>query len=401
MVLKSIKPHIGIFGRRNVGKSSFVNAISNQYVAIVSDYSGTTTDPVRKAIELENVGPVILVDTGGIDDLGEVGEQRAKAAGREIAKVDLAVLVMTGNDYGGPERKLIKLFRKYCTPYFIVVNKCDINSINHEIRDTIKAELNIDIACISCRTKSGFEEVLKLIRKHLPPSSFINDSIMGNLVSAGQCILLVTPIDSLAPKGRLILPEVQVLRECLDNNCVCIVLRDVGLENFWKNGNVMPHLVITDSQVLKDVARLTPSQIPLTTFSILFARYKGDFKRYKNGTGVLSKLKDGDRILMLEACSHHVTHEDIGRVKIPSMIRRFSCKKLSFDVIAGTDPLPSDLSRYRLAIHCGGCMLTRRQVLGRIGALVDHGIPVSNYGMTIAYCLGVYNRTVSLFKRID
>ena len=399
---KNERPHIGIFGRRNNGKSSFINAISNQEISIVSDYAGTTTDPVNKAIELTGIGPVVLIDTPGIDDTGELGQKRIEKTLKSIKIIDMAILMISSNEFGDPEKQLINEFVEHNVPFFIVHNKSDIHKSDKETEDLINNEIKADIIDFSAllKNKDEIELIIDLIRKYMPDSVFDSPTIVGDLVSYGDIVLLITPIDVQAPKGRLILPQVQVIRDLLDNDCVTIVLKEREVDSFLRNTGIKPKLAITDSQVFLKADASIPPSIPLTSFSILFARYKGEFNKYIEGTPHISELKDGDNVLILESCSHHVAGDDIGRVKIPRWISNFTGKQLNYDVAAGFDSTPRDIKDYSLVIQCGGCMLSRKQIVNRLKPFIDAGIPVTNYGMSIAYVQGIYKRAVAPFTGV-
>lgn len=399
--MKSMRPHIGLFGKRNSGKSSIVNAIAGQDVAIVSPVAGTTTDPVHKVMEITGFGPVVLIDTAGIDDEGAVGVQRVARSEDAVRQSDLAILVITGNTFGYDERRLVKLFEDARLPFFVVHNMSDIEDLRSDVKSALENEMRTDVIAFSAVDRRNFNLLLEKIRANAPDSRFNNPSILGDLVSYGDTVVLVTPIDAQAPKGRLILPQVQTIRDCLDNDCVVIVLKERELDAFFRTSAAKPALVVTDSQEFMKVAASVPPDIPLTSFSILFARLKGDFAAYVEGTRAISRLQEGDRVLILESCSHHVGGDDIGRVKIPRWLANFTGRTLGFDVVAGLDNPPLPVEQYSLVIQCGGCMLTRTQVMNRILPAVKRGIPVSNYGMTIAYCLGIFERAIEVFNIIS
>jgi [FeFe] hydrogenase H-cluster maturation GTPase HydF len=391
------KPYIGIFGRRNNGKSSLVNALTGQEIAIVSDVAGTTTDPVKKAMELPGIGPVVLVDTAGIDDLGELGEKRIARTRSILAIVDLALLVLAGNLFGSFEEELIAGFEEYGIPFIIIHNKSDIEVLHPRIMREIKNITDAKIIEFSALLNTETSTLLELIRKLIPESAYRSNSLVGDLLRYGDVILLITPIDIEAPEGRLILPQVQVIRDILDNDGIAIVVKEREADAYLRRMNPKPSLVITDSQVFLKADAIVPKEIPLTSFSILLARQKGDFQNYLLGTPHLSNLKDGDRVLILESCTHHVSCDDIGRVKIPRWLSNFSGKKLEYETVAGLGRLSRDIHEYAIVIQCGGCMITRKQIINRLKPAVDAGIPVTNYGMAIAYVHGIYNRAVSPF----
>ena len=391
------RPVIGIFGKRNHGKSSFINAITGQDVAIVSEHAGTTTDPVRKTIELTGIGPVILIDTAGIDDSGELGNLRIKRTKEIIKTIDLAILLFTGNSYGGFEKELAASFYEYGVPFFIIHNKSDIEPLESGFKLKAEKEFKTEIIDFSAVQPENMDEILFLIHKNIPETVYSQPTIVGDLLSYGDVVLLITPIDIEAPEGRLILPQVQLIRDVLDNDCVAIILKEKEVDSFLKRTGIKPRLAITDSQVFLKADAMIPKDIPLTGFSVVLARYKGDFQAYLKGTPEISNLKDGDRILMLESCTHHVACDDIGRVKIPRWISSFTGKKLEFDVVAGLNELPLDIREYALVIQCGGCMISRKQLMNRLKPALDAGIPVTNYGMAIAYVQGIYDRAIAPF----
>ncbi|QKG78998.1 [FeFe] hydrogenase H-cluster maturation GTPase HydF [Tenuifilum thalassicum] len=394
---KESKPHIGIFGRRNNGKSSLINLLAGQDVAIVSDYAGTTTDPVKKSFEITGFGPVILIDTAGIDDEGELGEKRIEKTLHAINQIDLAILVLSANQWDSYEKMLVDKFKKTDTPFIIVHNKNDIEPASEALKNQLKDLNHKGFLDISCKIKKYPEELIALIKKAIPESSYRTPTLLGDLISYGDIVLLITPIDVEAPAGRLILPQVQAIRDVLDNDAVAVVLKEREVDAFLRKTHVKPALAVTDSQIFVKADASIPRDIPLTSFSILLARFKGDFDNYLKGTPKISELKDGDRILLLESCNHHVSCDDIGRVKIPRWISNFTGKQLEYDVVAGLDQLPRDIKDYSLVIQCGGCMITRKQIINRLRPAVEAGIPVTNYGMAIAYVQGIYNRAVAPF----
>ncbi|MEI6093559.1 MAG: [FeFe] hydrogenase H-cluster maturation GTPase HydF, partial [bacterium] len=389
--MKNQRVHIGIFGRRNVGKSSFINALAGEDISIVSEQAGTTTDPVNKTMELGEVGPAVLIDTAGIDDIGEIGAKRIIATKKVIKKINLGILVITNSDFDSPEMEIVKDFEEYNIPFFIVHNKSDVNKINTDKKKGIELKAKTEIIEFSSVTKQNLNLVLEAAKKYMPDSVFNNPSILGDLVNPGDIIMLVTPVDAEAPMGRMILPQMQTVRDVLDNNCINIVLKETELELFFKKFDIKPKLIVTDSQAFKKVNSIVPKDIPLTGFSILFSRLKGDFKKYVEGTRHISDLKDGDTVLILESCSHHIITDDIGREKLPRWISEFTNKKINFDVVAGLDSVPKDIKEYSLVIQCGGCMLTRKQILNRIKLAADSNIPITNYGMAIAYTHGIFD----------
>lgn len=398
---KEAKPHIGIFGRRNNGKSSLINVLAGQEIAIVSDYAGTTTDPVKKSFEITGFGPVVLVDTAGIDDEGNLGEKRIAKTVETIKIVDLAILVITNNNFGSFEIDLIKAFKDVDTPFILVHNKADISTLQPETINTIGENYSGSVLDFSTLNPVKLEALVEMIKKAIPESAYKNPSLVGDLLSYGDIVLLITPIDVEAPAGRLILPQVQAIRDILDNDAVAIVLKEREVDAFLRKTKIKPALAITDSQIFVKADGMIPKDIPLTSFSIILARFKGDFEPYLEGTPKIADLKDGDKILVLESCNHHVACDDIGRVKMPRWISNFTGKKLEYEVVAGLDKLPNKITDYAMVIQCGGCMITRKQIHNRLKPAIDAGIPVSNYGMSIAYVQGIFERAVKPFVKVD
>lgn len=397
--LKSSRPHMGIFGRRNVGKSSLINVLSGQDTAIVSSYAGTTTDPVSKTIEIHGFGPVVIIDTAGIDDTGELGGLRIDRTLRIIDRVDIAILVIDNNIFGDFEKNLVEQFKGSHIQYLIVHNKSDISPIDETLLESLKKDYAVDIIDFSTVNKENIEAIIDSMRRITPPSMFKNPTILGDFVSYGDLVLLVTPVDLEAPEGRIILPQVQTIRDCLDNDCITVIVKERELDAYWAKIGINPDLVVTDSQVFLKVAASIPSHIPMTGFSILFARLKGAFEEYLEGTPHIRRLKDGDRVLIMESCSHHVAADDIGRVKIPRWLTNFTGKNLEFEFAAGLDNPLRPIRDYSLVVQCGGCMVTKKQIRQRLKPAIEAGIPVTNYGMTIAFCLGIYERAISLFTK--
>lgn len=398
---KDAKPHIGIFGRRNNGKSSLINALAGQEIAIVSDYAGTTTDPVKKSMEITGLGPVILIDTAGIDDVGELGEKRIAKTKEALKTVDLAILVITNNTFGEEETKLISSFSDLAVPYFIIHNKSDISILNADLKEKIENEFKSIVIDFSVLNPQNKELIIQSILKIMPESAYRSQSLIGDLISYGDTVLLITPIDIEAPEGRLILPQVQVIRDILDNDGIAVVCKEREVDTYICRMEPKPKLVITDSQVFLKADASVPKDIPLTSFSIILARQKGDFENYIKGTPHLSKLKDGDRVLILESCTHHVSCDDIGRVKIPRWLTNFIGKNIEYEIVTGLSKLPRDIHEYAMVIQCGGCVLTRKQVINRLKPAVDAGIPVTNYGMAISYVHGIYDRAIAPFLNIE
>lgn len=391
-------PHIGIYGKRNSGKSTTINFLAGQDVAIVSDVAGTTTDPVKKSFEITGFGPVVLVDTAGIDDEGELGQLRIQKTLESIKSVDLALLVITNNTLASDEEHLIEEFAKTDTPFVIVHNQSDRIALLPEFSNKLTEKYNSPIVSLSALKREGLEALLTAIKNTIPEYSYKTPSLLGDLVSYGDVVLLITPIDVEAPAGRLILPQVQAIRDVLDNDAVAIVLKEREVDGFLKRTGIKPALAVTDSQIFNKADAAIPRDIPLTSFSTLLARFKGDFENYLKGTPKIAELRDGDKVLILESCTHHVSCDDIGRVKIPRWISQFTGKKIDFTVVTGLDKLPN-ITDYALVIQCGGCVITRKQLMNRLRPAIQAGVPVTNYGMTIAYVQGIYNRAIAPFTQ--
>ncbi len=391
------KPHIGIFGLRNRGKSSIINALSGQQIAIVSETPGTTTDPVKKTVEVKGIGPTIFVDTAGIDDAGELGHQRVYRTQEVLEMVDVAVLVLADNELTKEDEMLIARFIDLEIPYILVHNKSDLRMPDLAFQKQISTKYAKKIIEFSALQDTHRDKLLLEIVNIMPPSVYMKKSILGDILNYGDIVLLITPIDIEAPEGRMILPQVQAIRDILDNDCVAIILKEKEIDAFLRSTQIKPKLAITDSQVFLKVDASVPKDIPLTSFSIMLARHKGDFYNYIKGTPKISELKDGDTILLLESCTHQVSCDDIGRVKIPRWISNFSGKKLHFEVVAGLDKLPKAITEYALVIQCGGCMVTHKQLMNRLKKATSNNVPITNYGMAIAYVQGIFDRAISPF----
>ncbi|MDY0199167.1 MAG: [FeFe] hydrogenase H-cluster maturation GTPase HydF [Tenuifilaceae bacterium] len=393
------KPHIGIYGRRNSGKSSLINMLTGQSVAIVSEHPGTTTDPVKKSLEILDFAPVILIDTAGIDDIGDLGIKRIEKTFETISHIDLAILIITNSLWGDFEEHLVERFSKQNVPYIIVHNKGDLAQLDSELKIALQAlPQKPTIVEMSMITKVGFIQLVDAIKQTIPDSSWQIPTLLGEIIGKGDIVLLITPIDTEAPAGRLILPQVQAIRDILDNDAIAIVLKETEVVGFLGSTGIKPAIAVTDSKIFSLADSLIPADVPLTSFSILLARLKGDFDSYIKGTPKIAELKDGDRVLILESCTHHVSCEDIGRVKIPTWIRNFTSKELEFDFVAGLDKLPRAITDYALVIQCGGCMITPKQLKSRLLPAIEAGIPITNFGMAIAYVQGIYNRAVAVFE---
>lgn len=393
---KDLKPHIGIFGRMNNGKSSIINKLTGQNMAIVSEQAGTTTDPVKKSIEIFGIGPVILIDTAGIDDMSELGKQRVEKTYQTLKEIDCAILVITGEDFGEPERNIIAEFKRHEVPFIIVHNKSDIAKLSENKLKVLVKEYNTNILEFSA-LKDDAKAIQEALKKAIPESAYKKASLLGGIIKPGDVVVLVTPIDDEAPEGRMILPQVMAIRDVLDNDCICVVLKETALKQYFESNMPRPNLVVTDSQVFKIVNEIVPKDVMLTSFSIILARLRGDFGNYLKGTPQLSNLKDGDKILMLESCTHEISCGDIGRVKLPNLIRKFTGKNIEFTYLAGLTPI-ENIHQYAMAIQCGGCMATRKQLINRTNMAVENGIPISNYGMAIAYMNGIFDRVTGVFS---
>lgn len=376
--------HIGFFGCRNAGKSSVVNAVTGQELCIVSDTKGTTTDPVQKAMELLPLGPVVIIDTPGYDDEGELGLLRVRRTKQVLNKIDVAVLVVdTSVGLRDFDRELLALFAAKSIPHCLVYNKCDLaNPPDGSLQ-------------VSALTGQGIHELKETIAR-LALKEGPEPQLVGDLVQAGDLVVLVTPIDASAPKGRLILPQQQVIRDLLDHHAAAVVVQDTELSQVLNKLGTTPAMVITDSQVFREAAADTPESIPLTSFSILMARYKGLLEMAVRGAAAIDALQDGDMVLISEGCTHHRQCEDIGTVKLPRMLRKYTGKDIQFHTSSGND-FPEDLSAYKLVIHCGGCMLPGREVLYRMKCACDQSTPITNYGIAIAYMQGILKRSISMF----
>ncbi len=389
--------HIALFGRRNAGKSSLINALTNQQVAIVSQIAGTTTDPVYKSMEILPLGPVVMIDTAGLDDEGELGQLRIKKSLEVLAKTDLALLVMDAKTGGGElEEKIIGLCKEKNIPVIGILNKIDEYQIELSAQETIKEKLHLEnLVAVSALQKTGISD-LKIALVKTAPAHFDNQTIVGDLLSPGDTAVLVTPIDLAAPKGRLILPQVQVIRDILDCDAMAYVVKERELKECIANMKKKPRIVITDSQAFLKADADTPPDVLLTSFSILFARYKGNLEVLVEGAKALLALKPGDKVLMSEGCTHHRVEDDIGTVKIPRWIRQYVGGEIEFEWSNGMT-FPSNLSDFKLVVHCGACMLNRREMLGRILEAQEQGVPIVNYGVAIAALQGILPRSLSPF----
>lgn len=387
----SERVHISFFGKRNAGKSSVINAVTGQDLAIVSQVKGTTTDPVYKTMELLPLGPVMVIDTPGIDDEGELGALRIRKSYQVLNKTDVALLVVDGTVGRQPEDEmLIRRFKDKGIPYLVVYNKMDL--VDGE------PACGEDEMWVSAREQQNIwelkERIARLGRQEEP-----DKRIVGDMMEPGDFLVLVVPIDKAAPKGRLILPQQQTIRDILDGDGYAVVVKENGLKDTLEKLGQPPRMVITDSQVFGRVAEDTPADVPLTSFSILFARYKGDLEETVRGVRALDTLKEGDKVLICEGCTHHRQCDDIGTVKIPRWIREYTGFDVGFDFTSGTE-FPDDLSPYRMVIHCGGCMLNEREMKYRIQCAADQGVPITNYGILMAHLRGILKRSVALFPEV-
>ncbi len=392
---KSFRIHIGIFGRRNTGKSSILNALTQQEVSIVSEVAGTTADPVEKPMELLPLGPVLFIDTAGIDDRGLTGDKRVEKTIAVFDRTDLGIIVTNFEDWGKYELRIMEEFKSREIPFLVAFNKADIYTENKKITGQLK-DTRVNYVSTSATTGTGIPELRELILKTAPVDFIERPGILSDLVSPDELAILVIPIDSAAPKGRLILPQVQSIRDLLDNDSMCLIVKENGLKNALSKLNKPPKLVVTDSQAFAKVAADTPKEIPLTSFSILFARFQGDLTEMVRGALTIDKLKPGDKVLIAEACSHHPSEEDIGTVKIPRWLNQFVGGELDFSNCKGNN-LPQSLEQFKLIIHCGACMWNRRAMLSRIMKARQAGVPITNYGLTIAYSLSIFERALEPF----
>ena len=392
---KSFRLHIGLFGRRNVGKSSLLNALTQQEVSIVSEIAGTTTDPVEKPMELLPLGPVLFIDTAGIDDVGALGEKRIKKTVGVFDRTDLGIIVSSSHEWGEFEEQILQQLQEREVPVIIVLNKADLQTAKSCMLNSFSVS-QLPVVETSVVTNQGISKLRQTILKSAPDNFINRPSIVADLVGPGEAAILVVPIDKEAPKGRLILPQVQSIRDLLDGDSFCMVVKERELREALSRFNKPPKLVVTDSQAFLKVAADTPPDIPLTSFSILFARHQGDLTEMVRGAMAIDQLKAGDRVLIAEACSHHPIGEDIGTVKIPRWLTQYVGGQLQFDHSRGRD-FPANVADYKLIIHCGACMWNRREMLSRLIKARQVGVPLTNYGLTIAYSLGIFERALQPF----
>ncbi len=393
---KGMRLHIGIFGRRNTGKSSLLNALTSQQVSIVSHIAGTTTDPVEKPMELLPLGPVQFIDTAGMDDIGALGSMRVKRSVRILDRTDIALLVSTPSSWGDFEEELLARFKALAIPFLIILNKTDIEEPEPGLIAELSGRDLPPPILTAAPSGKGISDLKEALIREAPDSFLTSPSIVGELINPGEMVVLVVPIDLEAPKGRLILPQVQTIRDILDHDACSMVVKERELRAALDMLKQPPALVVTDSQAFLKVAGDTPPGVPLTSFSILFARLKGDLAAFVEGALSIEHLQSGDRILIAEACTHHPIAEDIGRVKIPRWLRQYVGNQLEIQHVQGSD-FPDDLSPYNLVIHCGSCTFNRKQLLSRILACRNAGVPITNYGVAISYTLGIFERALAPF----
>jgi len=392
---KAFRLHIGFFGRRNVGKSSLLNAVTRQSVSIVSDVPGTTTDPVEKPMELHPLGPVLFVDTAGIDDIGALGAQRIEKTRQVIARSDIAVLVTEAGVWGAFENTLLAEISGYKIPVIVVLNKADLRKPMDEQLEALTRR-KLSHVLLSATNGNGVEALRELLWQAAPKEAAESPVIIRDLVGPGETAVLVVPIDREAPKGRILQVQAQVMRDLLDGMASCMVVQDAGLERVLSNMKTPPSLVVTDSQVFEYVARVTPIDVPLTAFSILMSRLKGDLAAQTRAVLAVDTLRSGDHVLIAETCTHHPIEEDIGRVKIPRWLEQYVGGKINFTHVKGRD-FPEDLSQYKLVIHCGACMWNRQEMMSRIRFCEGQGVPITNYGLVIALVQGILERALGPF----
>ncbi len=396
---KSFRLHIGIFGRRNAGKSSLLNALTRQQVSIVSEVAGTTTDPVEKPMEILPLGPVLFIDTAGIDDVGALGQLRVEKTRTIFDRTDIGIIVAEAGHWNQFEQSILDELRRREIPAIVAFNKCDLGEPAAETVDRLKTEA-IPLVPMIASTGDGVLALREALIRSVPEDFLKPPPILNDLVPPDELALLVIPVDLEAPKGRLILPQVQTIRDLLDGDAQALIVKETGLRGALARLNRPPAIVVTDSQAFEQVAAETPPEIPMTGFSILFARQKGDLYQMAEGALAIGDLKPGDRVLIAEACTHHPIADDIGRVKIPRWLQDSVGGPLKIDFTAGRDFPDDDLEKYDLIVHCGACMWTRREMLSRLMRCRQAGVPVTNYGITIAYTLGVLERALKPFPEL-
>ena len=393
---RAIRHNIALVGCSNVGKSSLINALVGQDISIVSEYAGTTTDAVYKPYELLPLGPVTFIDTAGLDDDTEIGQLRIKSTKKALYRTDMAILVVAEKGITDFDKNIIRKLEETNIPFIVVFNKTDINKPNQKDEEYL-SKIKVSYAKVSSAEKQGIENLKDLIIKTIPEENKKQTPLLDGLVRANDKIILVTPIDSSAPKGRLILPQVQVLREILDLRAISVVTQVEELSEAISSLQNAPKIIITDSQAIHQVNKIVPQNIPLTTFSILFARFKGDLQTMVEGAGHIDKLVDGSKVLIAEACSHHTQEDDIAKVKIPQLLRKYTNKNINFHFCTGSD-FPENLEEYSLVVHCGACMLNKIEMNRRLKECLRRNIPITNYGVAISKAQGILDRVVEPFR---
>lgn len=396
-----LKPHIGIFGRRNAGKSSLVNYLTGQSIAIVSDLPGTTTDPVKKSMEIGGIGPVVLIDTAGVDDTGDVGQLRINSSRAVLPQCNLALILFRDNDFSSFEEQLVCDCQKNNIPFLLIHTQQDRMPLCDSKSDELFAKYGTTVFPLSVNDDLCHAKLLDAIRRAMPETAYRHHTLLGDVVTTGDVVVLVTPIDSSAPEGRMILPQVQVLRDLLDHHAEILFCQPEELEKTLNSLKSAPRLVVTDSQAYAMVSKIVPEDVFLTSFSVVLARAKGLFPHYVHGTPFIDNLRDGDKVLLLESCTHNVTCEDIGRVKLPKLLAKYTGCHLQCETMGGSTPLPNDIGSYKLVIQCGGCNLTAKQLSARLAPVIDAQVPVSNYGLSIAYMNGIFKRSMLIFNNLS
>lgn len=394
---KGYRLHIGLFGRRNAGKSSLLNAVTEQQVAIVSEVAGTTTDTVEKTMELLPIGPVVFLDTAGIDDLGTLGDLRVERTRQTFDRTDIALIVSAKGEWADEEEKILSELKRRNVPVLVVFNQIDLGQPNETLLEKLDGQ-KIPFVKTVATTGFGITQLRETLFRLVPDDALASPPIVSDLVPEHATVVLVIPIDKEAPKGRLILPQVQTIRDLLDADMTAVVCKETELTDTLKRLDPAPAIVVTDSQAFKLVDAIVPRGIPLTSFSILFARQKGDLETMIRGARAIADLKPGDKVLMAEACTHHAVDDDIGRQKIPRWLENFVGGELQIDHVQGHDFPQETLQQWKLVIHCGACMWNRREILSRMMHCRNMGVPITNYGLSIAFMLGILDRAVELFE---